>query len=105
MFAEKLDVLTKQGKLRASQRPHVEKVFELVGDGSLSFAEGGSVEESLLKIIESSEPFIKSGEWNFAEGNSEPPNAKMAAAKIEELVKKEGLTTRQAYEKLNQGRT
>ena len=105
-FAEKLNALERAGKLRAPQRAHAEKIFELIGGSSLSFAEGDAkaAEESLLNMLASIEPPVKPGEHQFAEGSAEPGNALAAKEKIEELVSKEGLTYTEALNKLTQGR-
>jgi len=100
-FAEKLNALAKEGKLRASQREHAEKIFELIGDGSLSFAEGDAkaAEESLLKIIESIEPAVKPGEHQFADGSAEPGDVDEARKGIRELVGK-GMSYREALDEV-----
>jgi len=100
-FAEKLNAFAKEGKLRAPQREHIEKIFEIFGGSSLSFAEGDAkaAEESLLKIIESIEPAVKPGEHQFADGNIESDSVDEARKEIRELVGK-GLSYREALDEI-----
>jgi hypothetical protein len=103
-FAEKCSALVQAGKLKDSQKSDLLKTFELIGGGSLSFAEGESPEAMLLKPFESAEPFVKPGEYNFSEkGSGKPGTAAEAESRIKEIVEKEKVTYREALNKLSEG--
>jgi hypothetical protein len=103
-FAEKCNALVQAGKLKDSQKSDLIKTFELIGGGSLSFAEGESPEAMLLKPFESAEPFVKPGEYNFSEKGNEPGTAAEAAAQISEIAEKEKISHREALDRLTQRR-
>jgi len=104
-FAEKLENLQKAGRLGAGQREQLEKIYELVGCGSLSFAEGEheDTEKTLLDFVDSLPGLVKPGEFRFAENGGGNTNADIAA-KIQELVNSTDCTYAQAAKELTKGR-
>ena len=105
-FAEKLGALSKAGKLRAPQMQQAEKLYELIGGGSLSFAEGDGEKaaDALIALLDSIEPAVKPGEFQFSQGETKSGDAKAMEYEINKLVS-EGLTHVQACEKLTRERT
>lgn len=101
-FAEKLGALSKSGKLRAPQIAQAKEIYELIGGGSLSFAEGDreKATDALVALLNDIEPVVKLGGFQFSEGGTEANGAKNAAEKIQKIVKEDGLTYVQACEKL-----
>jgi len=103
-FAEKLENLQKAGRLGAGQRQHLEKIFELAGCGSLSFAEGEQhedIEKTLLDFADSLPSVVKPGEFQFAENNR---GSAEVSVKIQELVNSTGCTYAEAAKELAKGR-
>jgi len=105
-FAEKLEYLQKAGRLGAGQRQQLEKIFELVGCGSLSFAEGEQhedIEKKFFDYLDSLPSVVKTGGFEFAENSGGSTNADVSA-KIQELVNSKGCTYAEAAKELTKGR-
>jgi len=104
-FTEKMENLQKAGRLGASQREQLEKIYELIGCGFLSFAEGehSDIEKTLLDFVDSLPSVVKTGGFEFAENGGGSTNAD-ASAKIQELVNSKGCTYAEAAKELTKGR-
>jgi len=103
-FAEKMENLQKAGRLGASQREQLEKIYELIGCGSLSFAEGEQhedIEKTFFAYLDSLPGMVKTGEFQFAENGGR--NAEVSAT-IQELVDSKGCTYAEAAKELTKGR-